>query len=31
MDEFLWLQRLDQYRDDYDSEEAFQQQVAGNW
>lgn len=31
MDEFLWLQRLHQYRDDYDSESAFQQQVAGNW
>jgi len=30
MDEFLWLQRLDQYRDDYEGD-AFQQQVAGNW
>jgi hypothetical protein len=27
MDEFLWLQRLDQYRDDYEDEASFQKQV----
>lgn len=27
MDEFLWLQRLDQYRDDYEDEASFQRQV----
>lgn len=31
MDEFLWLQRLHHYRDDYDTEDDFEQQVAGNW
>mmetsp|Transcript_3322 Transcript_3322/g.5196 ORF Transcript_3322/g.5196 Transcript_3322/m.5196 type:complete len:503 (+) Transcript_3322:45-1553(+) len=30
MDEFLWLQRLDQYRDTYDPA-SFSQEVAGNW
>jgi hypothetical protein len=25
------LQRLHHYRDDYDTEDDFEQQVAGNW
>lgn len=31
MDEFLWLQRLHEYRDDYSSENEFQEQVSANW
>jgi hypothetical protein len=31
MDEFLWLQRLDQYRDDYATQRAYQKEVDSNW
>lgn len=31
MDEFLWLQRLDQYRDDYASERLYQKEIDSNW
>ena len=31
MEEFLWLQRLDQYREEYENEESFQRQVGGGW
>ncbi len=31
MDEFLWLQRLDQYRDDYPTQRAYQKEIDSNW
>lgn len=31
MDEFLWLQRLDQYREDYATQRAYQKEIDSNW